>query len=172
MWPLVLWLNLSPSLPIGVYRSVSDPVRRGAIVVVCLPADIGAFARARGYLSAGPCPGDVERLGKIVAGVPGDTIDVDTTGVRINGRAIAASRPLPRDTRGRELPRWRGRAVVRPGELFLLATVHARSFDGRYFGPVAVRDLVVVRPWWIIAWRNTCCTGPQAAWPMPRRGRW
>jgi conjugative transfer signal peptidase TraF len=139
-----LWLNLSPSLPLGVYRPVNAPVTRGAIVVVCLPLAIGRLARERGYLGYGPCPGHVERLGKRVAAVAGDTVETRAEGVRINGFLIPGSRPLDADSRGRKLPRPEERIVVRPGELFLLATDNRRSFDSRYFGPVAVTDLVVV----------------------------
>lgn len=141
---LSLWVNLSPSLPIGVYHVVQRPVDRGAIIVVCLPTAIGTFARARDYLGRGPCPGGVEYLGKRVAGIPGDTIKVAADGVRINGFLIPNSRPLSKDSRGRPLMRAEG-GVVKVGEVFLLATDHPRSFDSRYFGAIAVAPVVVVR---------------------------
>ena len=142
---LSLWVNLSPSLPLGVYRPIDAQPTRGAIVIVCLPSALGRFARQRGYLGYGPCPGHVERLGKRVAAVAGDTVETDADGVRINGFAIPGSRPLQRDSRGRPLPRMQG-GVVPTGELFLLATDNRRSFDSRYFGAVAVTDLIVVEP--------------------------
>jgi len=145
---LSLWINLSPSLPLGVYHTVQSPPLRGAIVVVCLPRALGQFARDRGYLGRGPCAGGaggVERLGKRIAALAGDTVETSAEGVRINGFAIPESRPLLTDSRGRLLPQRRGRMIVRPGEVFLLSTDHRRSFDSRYFGPVAVSDLVVVR---------------------------
>ena len=141
---LSLWINLSPSLPLGVYRPIDAPVTRGAIVVVCLPLAIGRLARERGYLGYGPCPGHVERLGKRVAAVAGDTVETFAEGVRINGFLIPGSRRLERDSRGRRLPVAERKIVVRPGELFLLATDNPRSFDSRYFGPVAVADPIVV----------------------------
>ncbi len=141
---LSLWVNLSPSLPLGVYHTVHAPPMRGAIVAVCLPLALGRFARERGYLGYGPCPGHVERLGKRVAAVAGDTVETDTEGVRIDGFLIPASRGLDADSRGRKLPRPERRIVVRAGELFLLATDNRRSFDSRYFGAVAVTDLIVV----------------------------
>ena len=141
---LSLWINFSPSLPLGVYHTVQSPPLRGAIVVVCLPATVGSFARDRGYLGYGPCPGHIEHLGKRVAAIAGDTVDVGPVGVRVNGFLIPGSQPLERDSRGRALPRYWGRAVVRSGEVFLLSTDHRRSFDSRYFGPVALSDLVAV----------------------------
>jgi conjugative transfer signal peptidase TraF len=145
---LRLWVNLSPSLPLGVYHTVDAPPARGAIVVVCLPATLGQFAREREYLGRGPCPGGVERLGKRVAAVPGDTVQVSPEGVRINGFFVPGSRPLERDSRGRPLPRAAALSVVRPGELFLLSTDHKRSFDGRYLGPVRIVHLDVVKLLW------------------------
>jgi conjugative transfer signal peptidase TraF len=143
---LWLWLNLSPSLPLGLYHTVPSPPVRGAIVVVCLPAQVGSFARARGYLGRGPCPGEVERLGKRVAAVAGDTVETDAEGVRINHYLVPYSRPLSSDPRGRVLTWAPRRFVVKPGELFLLATEHPRSFDGRYFGAIPERGAIVVQP--------------------------
>jgi conjugative transfer signal peptidase TraF len=140
---LSLWINLSPSLPLGIYHTVPRVIERGSIVIVCLPANIGLFARSRGYLGYGSCPGHVEHLGKRVAGIPGDTVEVEGDGVRINHFLIPNSRPLATDARGRPLTRATS-GVVRPNELFLLATDHWRSFDGRYFGAIAMTEVLVV----------------------------
>jgi conjugative transfer signal peptidase TraF len=134
-----LWVNISPSLPLGVYRIVAGPPTRGNVVLVCLPADVGRLARARGYLGAGPCPGGAGRLGKTVAAVAGDTVDVEASGVTINGRLVASSAPLARDHAGRPLARVApGPRIVPAGMLFLLATHHPLSFDSRYYGVVPV----------------------------------
>jgi conjugative transfer signal peptidase TraF len=142
---LSLWVNLSPSVPLGLYRTVHAPVERGAIVVVCLPETLGRFSRNRGYLGYGACPGHVERLGKRVGAVPGDTVDIDNDGVRINGFLIPGSRPLELDSRGRRLPHIYNRVIVKPGQLFLLATDDRRSFDSRYFGAIMPIDLLRVQ---------------------------
>jgi conjugative transfer signal peptidase TraF len=140
---LGVWVNVSPSLPIGIYRTVDGPVGRGRIVLVCLPAAIGRVALERGYLGAGSCPGGVGRLGKIVAGVAGDTVDVLAGGVSINGRLIAGSAPRSRDHSGRALSHvGPGPWVVPSGMIFLLATRHPLSFDSRYFGAVPLAGVV------------------------------
>ena len=141
---LSLWINLSPSVPLGVYHRVAEPVMRGSIVVVCLPTHIGTFARSRGYLGYGPCPGHAEHLGKRVAGIPGDTVRIDRDGVRINNFLIPNSQLLHTDTRGRLLPEGPRSVIVRSGEIFLLSTDNRRSFDGRYFGAIPVSDVTVV----------------------------
>jgi conjugative transfer signal peptidase TraF len=137
-----VWVNTSPSLPLGVYRVVPGgrPVV-GAIVLVCLPPEIGAFARARGYLTHGPCPPGVELLGKPIAAVAGDNVQVEPAGVTINGRMIPMSVPLLLDSDGRPLPQRMGAHLLRPGEVFLLSTHDRRSLDARYFGVLNIDAL-------------------------------
>jgi conjugative transfer signal peptidase TraF len=148
-----VWINLSPSLPIGIYRTVRQPPSRGATVVVCLPDSIGALARKRGYLARGDCPGNAEPLGKTIAAVAGDTVDVTADGVWINGRIESGSRPIARDGRGRRLVSWQGGPLtLTRGQVFLLATASQRSFDSRYFGPVSVADVRVVVKRISMAW--------------------
>jgi conjugative transfer signal peptidase TraF len=120
------------------------------LVLVCLPPDLAALARARGYLTRGRCASGVEPLGKRVVATSGDTVLVRPDGVIINGHLIARTTPLRVDSRGRPLPQLAGdRWILRSGELWLQATAHRRSFDSRYFGPLSVGTVIaVVRPVW------------------------
>jgi conjugative transfer signal peptidase TraF len=142
-----LWINVTRSLPIGLYRMVREPVRRGSYVIVCPPAWAGALARARGYLWRGPCPGRVARLGKQVIAVAGDTVELTDSGFTVNGQRVPHSTPLTQDARGRLLPTLRGHWVVSPTGVWLWAGWNARSFDSRYFGPISTSDIrAAVRP--------------------------
>jgi type IV secretory pathway protease TraF len=70
--------------------------------------------------------------------VAGDEVIVASAGLAVNGRSVPASRVVPRDAAGRPLPHPAfGGCRVRPGELWLFAPYHPRSYDSRYFGPVA-----------------------------------
>ncbi|HWZ59897.1 MAG TPA: conjugative transfer signal peptidase TraF [Gemmatimonadaceae bacterium] len=132
-----VWINVSPSLPLGIYRVDPRPPVRGSVVLLCLPLAVGRMARERGYVGPGPCPGGAGRLGKIVAAVAGDTVDVEATGVTINGCPIASSAPVAHDRAGRPLAHVApGPWVVPAGTIFLLATRHPLSFDSRYYGVV------------------------------------
>ena len=107
------------------------------------------LARERGYLWQGPCEGGTTYLGKKVVAIGGDTVEVDDRGVVVNGVRLKCSAPLSRDTRGRALPRLRGRWVLRSDQVWLFAGWNARSFDARYFGPIptaAVRSRIVQSP--------------------------
>lgn len=129
-------------MPIGVYRTVRGPIGKGAIAVICLPESVALFALERGYVGRGSCPGGVEPLGKTVVAIAGDNVVVDTDGVWINGRPVPGSRPLRYDARRRALPRLAGLSIrLRVGQLFLLATRRAGSFDSRYFGVLRASDV-------------------------------
>src|SRR5260370_38673677 len=75
-WLAGLRLNLTGSLPVGLYViSPSLPIR-GALVLACLPAKVAAFAHARGYVRRGEeGPNGVAPIGKPVAATVGDTAD-------------------------------------------------------------------------------------------------
>jgi conjugative transfer signal peptidase TraF len=145
-----LWLNTSPSLPLGLYRVASAPPAVGADVIVCLPLTLGRAARDREYLGPGPCPGGAARLGKTIAATAGAVVDVRADGVWIDGHRVPESVPLARDRAGRPLARQAdGPHRVPPGMVFLLATHHPRSWDSRYYGPIpSTAVLAVVRRIW------------------------
>jgi conjugative transfer signal peptidase TraF len=141
------WINVTESLPIGIYRVVHAPITRGAYVLACPPAWAGKLARERGYLWRGPCPGGGACLGKRIAALAGNSVEVTDRGLTVNGVLVSNSVPLVRDTRGRLLPVLRGRWVVPLGAAWLWAGSSARSFDSRYFGPVPLSNVkAVVEP--------------------------
>lgn len=146
-----LRLNLTGSMPIGVYVVARDAPTRGSIVLACLSPDIAEMARARGYLSrGGSCPGGVAPVGKPVLAVPGDTIIVAVAGLVLNGVAVTNSVPLSSDRKGRPLPRLSvGRYPVGGDELWLVSDYSRFSFDSRYFGAVKAGQVRAhVRPLW------------------------
>jgi len=153
----LLWLgriNTSPSLPRGLYLEVPRGWRerapaRGDLVLACAPAAGAELARRRGYLGDGPCgagaAGGAQLLGKVVLAGAGDEVVFGPDGLAVNGRAVGASRPLARDSAGRPLAHWPfGRFRMAPGDVWLFAPSHPRSYDSRYFGPVPA---AAVRGW-------------------------
>ena len=131
-------LNLTGSLPIGLYVVTHGPPARGAVVLVCLPEAWAELARSRGYVPNGnSCPGGAMPVGKPVFAMPGDTVAVTEAGLLLNGRPVANTRPLPFDRRGRPLPRLDvGPHVVGARELWIVSQYSPFSFDSRYFGAV------------------------------------
>ena len=68
-----LRFNLTPSVPVGVYRLTSSPPATGDLVAVCLPAEFGMLGHRRGYLGAGKCPGAASPLLKQVGAAASST---------------------------------------------------------------------------------------------------
>jgi conjugative transfer signal peptidase TraF len=138
-------VNTTASMPLGVWHvTPTTTVERGDVVWVCPPSN-ATFREARrfGFVPAGFCPGDFNPLLKPVAAVAGDRVLVEDRGVSVNGRLLANSAPARKDAMGRFLPRVPRRAyTVKPGQVWLISTYNAASFDSRYFGPLAT-DLIV-----------------------------
>ena len=147
-WALGVRVNYTSSLPRGLYaESAFEPAdaRPGLIVVAC--PSVGAAEALAPYLANGPCPGGVVELGKPLAGLPGDTVVVDSAGVRVGGVAVPDSAPLFHDRTGRPLQPRLGRHVLGEREYWLHSGRVPTSVDSRYTGPV--RDIRgVLRPLW------------------------
>ena len=132
--PRLVW-NASASAPIGLYAvSPGTAPGRGDMVIAWPPAAARQLAAHRRYL-----PANVP-LVKRVAAVAGDTICGVDRAVTVNGRRVALRRVA--DAAGRPLPAWQGCIRLTPGVVFLLMTETPDSFDGRYFGPTAARDVI------------------------------
>lgn len=149
-----LRVNLSGSVPLGIYRVVAGVPHRGSTVLLCLPETVALLAKNRGYVRlSGQCPGRLGPVGKPVLALPGDTIVVvRDSGLFVNGILIPNSRPLVQDAAGRLLPLLRdGTYPVSPGEMWVASQFSSRSFDSRYFGAVAENSVQsVIRPIWTI----------------------
>jgi conjugative transfer signal peptidase TraF len=157
VYGLRLTYNTTPSLPVGIYRiaKLHDEPRRGDFVGVCLDGETARLALSRGYVnrqglapyvSGVRCPSGAAVIGKPVAGVPGDTVDVGAEGTRINGAPLPHGSPVVRDRRGRTMPHAEaGRRILRPGEYWLQSIYSPWSFDSRYFGPVRRQQLLDLR---------------------------
>jgi conjugative transfer signal peptidase TraF len=126
-------LNLSSSVPVGLYRLEGRIPHRGGLAVVRLSQPWRDLAASRGYL-----PRSIWLI-KPVAALAGDHVCRFDGRITINGRLAALAQP--EDTKGRVLPEWAGCKTLIEGELFLLSSTEG-SFDGRYFGVTPQSALV------------------------------
>lgn len=77
-------------------------------------------------------------LMKPIVARAGDIVTVSDEGIAVNGRLIENTAPLKTDTHGRPLRPWpSGRYEVPPDTVWVASPHNPRSFDSRYFGPVA-----------------------------------
>jgi conjugative transfer signal peptidase TraF len=140
-------VNLTPSMPLGIYRMVTPQphvVKRGMLVAVCAPLHESEAARRRRALLRGVCTSDTEPLLKMVVAVAGDEVLVTSAGIAVDGQTLPQSAPLTVDHAGRTLAAWpSGRYRMTSGFLWLYAD-HRRSWDSRYWGPVPVGNVLTV----------------------------
>ncbi len=132
-WAAGLRVNVTASLPRGLYLLCPGTPGRGDFAAFCLSGELAALAGERGYVLAGSCASGLRPLLKRVAALPGDVVDVAALPLRAT------------DSQGRPLPSALHSGVVPPGMALLLAD-HPGSFDGRYFGLVPLASLQRVRP--------------------------
>jgi len=140
--PRLVW-NASASAPIGLYAvSPGTAPGRGDMVIAWPPATARQLAAHRHYL-----PANVPLVKRVVAAA-GDTVCAVDRSVTVNGRLAAPRRIV--DAAGRPLPAWQGCIRLTQGMVFLLMTETPDSFDGRYFGPTAARDVIgKATPLWL-----------------------
>lgn len=146
--------NTSASLPAGLYRIrplAGDPAR-GEVVGVCLTREAASIARERRYVYpeglhpwvyGTRCGVGLAVIGKPVAGIPGDTVEVSPRGITVNGMALPNGFLRTQDSRGRALPHARlGTRVLGPGEFWLHSPYTPLSYDSRVFGPIYREQMV------------------------------
>lgn len=140
---LPLRFNLSGSVPGKLFWLRSKPPERGDLIVICLPRSVSCFGRGRGYLAAfGPCPCGAAPALKLLAGLPGDEIEITEDRTSLNGIPLPCSGRRRRDSAGRLLTRLApGRYAVPPNHLWLYSGLHPASWDSRYYGAVPTSGL-------------------------------
>lgn len=139
-------MNVTPSLPNGIYRITARPIAPECLASFCLKSEFTTQARERGYLAAGSCPSGLRPLLKEVAGLPGDVIGFQDGLITLNGQILAHTTRAVSDSQGRPLPTSRLRAGVIPQGQALMLAQRSDSFDSRYFGLVPLDDLQWVKP--------------------------
>ncbi|MGA8642652.1 S26 family signal peptidase [Candidatus Binatus sp.] len=126
----------------GFYRLIEAPIRRGDLVAACISTNAAHDGLTRGYLSKGDCSGGAEPVLKVIGGLHGDEVDVEEGWVAVNGKRLANSATVTRDSVGRLLTHvmW-GKRRVASEEVWLFGLNNRRSWDSRYFGPIPLRAI-------------------------------
>ncbi|MDR2947445.1 MAG: conjugative transfer signal peptidase TraF [Candidatus Adiutrix sp.] len=149
-------VNLTASLPKGIYRLTDAIPGRGDLVTFCLESSnpFCGLAGERGYLPAGSCPSGLQSLLKRLAGVPGDYVEITPAGLALNGRPLPGTARPERDRLGRDLPPSLLKGGFIPdGMALVLSQEHPGSFDSRHFGLIPLASLQTAAPVWL--WDGT-----------------
>lgn len=150
-----IYINTTPSFPLGLYRIVNQPVTLGAYVSFCPPqSEVFDRAVARHYINAGDCPGGYGKLLKRVFAQAGDSVSIDQSGIQVNGQLLPNSAQLIVDADGHALPQYRfAKQRLDAFEYLLLSDINPQSFDARYFGLIKRAQIKhVVEPF--LTWRS------------------
>ncbi|CZP18995.1 conjugative transfer signal peptidase TraF [Legionella pneumophila] len=147
-------VNMTDSIPIGIYRMTGIKNLKNAFVIFC-PEDKPVFqqARDRGYINNGFCHGNYGYLMKKVVATKGDKISVTDKGIFVNHQRIPFSKPILTDGMSRPLPQWRTRNYqLKEDEILTMTNQSAWSFDSRYYGPVHTGQIKgMITPVWVKA---------------------
>ena len=138
----LIW-NASASAPVGLYRVVHQrSYARGDLVLAKPSPSVARLAARRGYLPAGV------PLVKRIVSTAGNTVCARGGDIIVEGQ-FAAKR-LSADSKGRLLPGWSGCRTLHQDEVFLLMKGVRASFDGRYFGPMNISQIIGrLEPLWV-----------------------
>jgi conjugative transfer signal peptidase TraF len=142
--------NFTHSAPLGIYRPVAAPAGplRGSSPYAFFCPDQrwpGLKNNPNTRRSLGTCPDGYAALLKPVVAWSGDSVTTSPAGVAVNGTPVSNSAPLTRDSLGRDLhPYPYGSYQLLPGQIWVVSSYSAKSFDSRYFGPMPLKT---VREW-------------------------
>ena len=141
-------INLTGSLPRGIYRETSKTPQRGDLASFCLAPEneYRELIPERRYLGESfLCPSGQKPLLKRLAGVSGDSITVLHKAIQVNSTLyILPTRNY--DRKGRPLPHKLRSGTIPTGKAFMLSNYNPDSFDSRYFGLVDAASLRKVIP--------------------------
>jgi conjugative transfer signal peptidase TraF len=148
LYPPKFYLNLSPSVPMGLYRlqskSLKQNLKIGDFVIIKVPRQARPYIYGRHWLP------QKWRLIKNVGALPGDKFEITDKALFINNTYIGPVYLI--DHEGKPLPKLRGAFLV-PSKYFLpVGTGTKKSFDGRYFGPVP-QNLILGKAMPVVTWR-------------------
>lgn len=137
------WVNVSSSLPIGIYLIENDEntPAKGDLVLSCIPSHYANIAFERGYLTSGICKNKIAPVGKYIAAIEGDRVLTTSEGIYINKKLIPNSKAQTTDINRRKMFTQNINRTLRKNEIFLL-NEKENSFDGRYFGIISTTYIV------------------------------
>jgi conjugative transfer signal peptidase TraF len=130
-------INISPSIPVGIYLKTTPHPQKGSLISVCLPKDTMKQGIENHYVISGwgTCDGMLPLLKEIIA-VPGDDVILMNNAISVNGK-IYHSPTYNKDSAGNLMPIYpRGHYPNTTG-YWLLGISDIRSWDSRYWGAIS-----------------------------------
>ncbi len=144
-WYLKIGLNLTSSLPKGLYKvSEIQELKHGDVVKFCLDDKTNKEINAEPYVGYGVCKNGLKPLLKYVAGLEGDLVEINKNKVfiKLKHKSVSiAMRIYDVDSKGEKVKSILKDGIIPKGKAFVYST-NDGSFDSRYFGLVNKNELV------------------------------
>lgn len=119
-------------MPLGLYQLTEEKIEINSIVQACVPNDFAELALTRNYIEKGICPNGTMPLLKTVTALE-------------NNKVPLFQAPLF-DSHNRPISPFSFLESKIPQGFAFLQGEGIGSFDSRYFGLVALHNLIVVKP--------------------------
>lgn len=101
----VVKINLTNSMPLGVYVLDTSSIKPRRIVVACLPIHIAHVGLQNGYLITGSCPSGSAPVLGYVAAIRGSLVRVTDSNINVDRHVLNNSSAHQKDRRGRRIAR-------------------------------------------------------------------
>lgn len=146
-----LLINVTPSMPFGLYIEDHRTIGRGDVVSMCLAEPHKTLAIRMGYIREGGsgCKG-VNSLIKEVIALPGDDVVLKDDYIIVNKQKYLFPTKYI-DSHGRKLQVYPRGVYSNTSGYWTIGVNDKNSWDSRYFGPVEKRGILnKLRP--LITW--------------------
>lgn len=138
----ILIINVTPSLPRGIYLRVpSATIKNNDLVLICLTDEHKKIGLTREYIAHGTRCNGADPLLKLVVATPGDNVTLYEDHLTVNN-TILPYPTLSFDSKNRPLTPYPRKAYLNTPGYWLIGTHDKRSWDSRYWGPVARQQII------------------------------
>jgi len=143
-WGLII--NVTLSMPRGLYIKQYGELSRGGIVSFCLTKPYQSFGLQRLYIAKGVACNGADALIKEVIAIPGDSVVLQDNFIKVNN-TVYLYKTHYRDSIGRKLfvcPRGVYKNIT---GYWVIGVNDSRSWDSRYWGEIQKKQIIAkLRP--------------------------
>jgi conjugative transfer signal peptidase TraF len=133
-------INITPSMPKGVYFKKSSPLHRGDIILFCLDQKYQQIGLEHHYLETGKYCNGASALIKEVVAVPGDEVTLLKNAIIVNRKRLEYQ-TQHQDSNHTPLSVFpRGNYTV--NAFWVIGTHSQLSWDSRYFGYIPRQQII------------------------------
>ena len=138
-----LIINITDSMPKGIYWRETGAIQRNDIVAFCLKPEHQKFALKRGYLmraGGNRCQYSEPVIKKVIA-IPGDNVVLSQDDIEVNGKKYFY-KTLAKDSHERVLFTYPRGVYTNTSDYWVIGTGSKQSWDSRYFGPILSESIL------------------------------